>query len=197
MRAYDNLALKQIQLDTLSYTLFDRISSLHPHPFSSSTPIESLKKQQKLYRGSRGQISKNTWLSYKHGSYNTIFELKEVTDKLECSFSAVMSVVERSRINRVLSAKGLLESYGGYDVLCKSAQGHSPNVKLTLLIAPDPESLETTISDTNDYESFPDHEGTLGSNFEEISRFVPAPSVSQLTHLPHSSLIHSRNTVRA
>lgn len=136
MRAYDNLALKQIQLDTLSYTLFDRISSFHPHPFSSSdtnyrTPIESLKKQQKLYRGSRGQISKNTWLSYKHGSYNTIFELKEVTERLECSFSAVMSVVERSRINRVLSAKDSSESYGGYDVLCKSTHGRSSNTKLT------------------------------------------------------------------
>ncbi|CAG8961090.1 hypothetical protein HYFRA_00002633 [Hymenoscyphus fraxineus] len=164
MRAYHNLALKQVQLDTLSYTLFDRISSFHPHRFSTSqettyrTPLESLEKQQKLYRGSRGQISRNTWLSYKHGSYNTIFELKEVTEKLECSFSAVMSVVEKRRINRLLPSKNV--SDGGYDVL-----------------SPNPESLETMICDTNDYESFPDYEGTIGRNFEELSRFVPAPSL--------------------
>jgi N-terminal acetyltransferase B complex non-catalytic subunit len=108
MWAYDHLALKQIQLDTLSYIMLDGISSLHPHGFGTSgkshikAPIEQFKKQQKMIRGAFGHISHNTWLSYKHGSYNTVFELREVSDKLGCTLASIMSVVETMKINRLL-----------------------------------------------------------------------------------------------
>lgn len=109
MRAYERLFLKQVQLDTLSYTMFDRISTLHPHPISDSadgssnmrTLIEHLQKQQKLYKSSREHINKNIWLSFKHGSYNSIFEFREVSQKLSHSLSAIMSVVESNKIHRV------------------------------------------------------------------------------------------------
>lgn len=128
MRAYGNLALKQIQLDTLSYSLFDRISSFHPHPFGHvledsekfKTPIESLQKQQKLYRGARSHISQNSWLSFKHGSYNTVFELREVSQTLSCSLAAVMSVIENRRISRLVPGSAPTDVQdGGYDILCK------------------------------------------------------------------------------
>lgn len=129
MHAYQRLGLKQVQLDTLSYTLFDRISTFHPHPFSHSvsdsssyrTPMESLQKQQKMYRNSRDQISKNIWLSYKHGSYNSIFEIKEVSDTLSRTLSAATSVVESRKISSLVPSKtGSGSSDGGFDILRKS-----------------------------------------------------------------------------
>ncbi|TVY35438.1 N-alpha-acetyltransferase 25,NatB auxiliary subunit [Lachnellula occidentalis] len=168
MHAYQRLGLKQVQLDTLSYTLFDRISTFHPHPFSHSvaeyssyrTPMESLQKQQKMYRSSRDQISKNIWLSYKHGSYNSIFEIKEVSDTLSRTLSAVMSVVESRKISSLIPSKtGSGASNGGFDIL-----------------PPNPEALEAPFSDTNDYETFPNFECTRGPRFEELCRFVPVPS---------------------
>ena len=124
MRAFDNLGLKQIQMDTLSYVMLDRIASFHPHEFSElgdsrfRGPLEAFKKQQKMIRGAPGQISRNSWLSYKHGSYNTVFELKEVSDKLGCTLASVMSVMETVKIKRLLPPKGL--SNDGEDILRKS-----------------------------------------------------------------------------
>jgi N-terminal acetyltransferase B complex non-catalytic subunit len=124
MRAYDNLALKQIQLDTLSYIMFDRISSFHPHGFNQlgdsqfMAPREAIKKQQKMIRGAPGQIRRNRWLSYTHGSYNTVFELGEVMDRLECTLASVMSVTETMKIHRLIPPRE--RDNGGIDILCKS-----------------------------------------------------------------------------
>jgi len=126
MHAYRHLGLKQIQLDTLQYVLFDRISTFHPHPFTHTisnsppyrTPIECLQKQQKMYRGSREHISRNIWLSYKHGSYNSMFEIKEVSDTLSRTLSAAMSVVESRKIFGLIPLKPETSSSdGGYGVL--------------------------------------------------------------------------------
>jgi N-terminal acetyltransferase B complex non-catalytic subunit len=128
MRAYHRLALKQIQLDTLSYTVFDRMSSSHPHASSQSTetsskqhtPLEHLQKQQRLYKSSRENITKNSWLSFKHGSYNTIFEMREVSEMLSNSMSAAMSVIESRKISRVTEpGTPLTEISNGFDILRK------------------------------------------------------------------------------
>jgi N-terminal acetyltransferase B complex non-catalytic subunit len=127
-RAYHRLALKQIQLDTLSYTLFDRLSSLYPHPSSQSTEastkarthLEHLRKQQKLYKSSREHITKNSWLSFKNGSYHSIFEMREVSDMLGHSMSAAMSVIESRRITRLTEpGTPLTEISNGFDLLRK------------------------------------------------------------------------------
>jgi N-terminal acetyltransferase B complex non-catalytic subunit len=129
MRAYYRLALKQVQLDTLSYTLFDRLSSLHPHPSSQATetssktrtPLEHLQKQQKLYKSSRQHITKNSWLSFKHGSYNSIFEMREVSDMLCHTMSAAMSVIESRKVSRLTEPGApLTEISNGFNLLRKS-----------------------------------------------------------------------------
>ena len=126
MRAYYRLGLKQIQLDTLSYTLFDRLSSLHPHPSShftdptgkQRTPLEHLQKQQRLYTSSRESITKNSWLSFKHGSYNSIFEMREVSERLSHSVAAAMSVVESRKISRLTQPGTVLtEISNGFNLL--------------------------------------------------------------------------------
>ena len=126
MRAYHRLALKQIQLDTLSYTIFDRISSFHPHSSVQSTDtsskqhtlLEQLQKQQKLYKSSRENITKNSWLSFKHGSYNSIFELREVSERLLNSLSAAMSVIESRKISRLIDpGTRLTEVSNCFDIL--------------------------------------------------------------------------------
>jgi N-terminal acetyltransferase B complex non-catalytic subunit len=128
MRAYHRLALKNIQLDTLSYTLFDRLSSYHPHPWSQSTdvslkqrrPLEHLQEQQKLYQSSRKHIIKNSWLSFKHGSYNSIFEMREVSKKLTHSIAAAMSVIESRKISRLTEpGTPLTEFSNAFDLLRK------------------------------------------------------------------------------
>ncbi|KAF4637117.1 hypothetical protein G7Y89_g955 [Cudoniella acicularis] len=170
MSQYQELSLKQIQLDTLSYTLFDRISTFHPHSFTPlsedsqpyRTPLESLKKQQKLYRGARGHVRKNIWLSFKHGSYNTIFELMEALDTLSRTISAVMSSIEARKVSRLVEPNTTAQEIvvdGGYDIIPHNL-----------------EMLETPFSDSNDYESFPNFESTKGPRFEEISRVFPGPS---------------------
>jgi N-terminal acetyltransferase B complex non-catalytic subunit len=129
MHAYQRLGLKQIQLDTLSYVLMDRISTFHPHPFTHTisesppyrSPIESFQKQQNMYRGARGHISKNIWLSFKNNNYNSIFEIKEVSDTLSRTLSAAMSVTESLKVSRLIPSKtGSSTSDGGYDVLRES-----------------------------------------------------------------------------
>ncbi|KAF8863346.1 hypothetical protein BDZ45DRAFT_583867 [Acephala macrosclerotiorum] len=161
MRAFQRLFLKQIQLDTLSYTMFDRISTLHPHPISDSpdgpsktrTLIEQLQKQQKLYKTSREHINKNTWLSFKHGSYNAVFEFREVTQKLSHSLSAVMSIIESNKIHRFTT-----------------------NTVPATAVSRMHDLIQTALSDNNDYETFPTYESSLSPTFEELSRFIPGPS---------------------
>ncbi|CAL3964286.1 unnamed protein product [Diplocarpon coronariae] len=168
MRAFQRLALKQVQLDTLSYTLFDRISSFHPHPFThtpdglalSRTPIEQLRKHQKLYKSAEEHVAKNVWLSFKHKSYNSVFEIKEAEDNLSRSLARVMSVIEGKKVARLTEPKrSLSEISQEFDILQSGV-----------------EDSETPFADTNDVETFPNYESTAGPRFEEISRFMPGPS---------------------
>lgn len=128
MRAFERLALKQVQLDTLSYVILDRISTFHPHPFAqlpngsdkTRTPIEQLQKQRKLYKSAQEHSIKNVWLSFKHSSYNSVFEIREVQDSLSRSLARVMSVVESTRIARLVEPKRpLAEISQEYDILSK------------------------------------------------------------------------------
>jgi len=130
LRAYQRLALKQVQLDTLSYTMFDRISSQHPHKFghvpegssADRTTVEQFQKQQKVYRNARGQITKNMWTSFQQNNYNSIFEMKEVSDTLSHTLSGAMSVIESRKILRITEPGTALTSiFGGYDILRKSS----------------------------------------------------------------------------
>jgi N-terminal acetyltransferase B complex non-catalytic subunit len=125
MKAYLHLNLKQIQLDTLGYILLDRISSLHPHPFSSApdgssenySPVEHLKRHQKMYRNIRGQVAQNTWKAFEHGSYDTIFQFKEFSDIMSSGMIATSSFAETKRIVRLI--KPTTYTNGSYKILRK------------------------------------------------------------------------------
>lgn len=141
MRAYQRLGVKQIQLDTLSYILFDRVSSFHPHPFSRNihgssqflSPIEHFEKQQNLYRKTRDHVSKNCWLSLENGSYNSIFQIKEFDESISHSMSAAMSVVESRKISRLTQPSvPLTTSSHGYDDFSKSSHSVLCKIELTL-----------------------------------------------------------------
>jgi N-terminal acetyltransferase B complex non-catalytic subunit len=127
MRAYNRLGVKQIQGDTLSYTLFDRISSLHPHSVDESgpsaellDPSRQLQKLQRLYRGFRKNIITNSWKSFEHGSYDSIFQLMEVSSRLSQSMAAATSAIELRRIDRLTQPNAVLSPDShGYDVLRK------------------------------------------------------------------------------
>lgn len=127
MRAYQRLGIKQIQHDTLAYTLFDRISSLHPHPFAQydsskmPSPIDHLVEHQKVYKTFAAQIRKNSFRSFEHGSYDTIFQLMEVTERLSHSKAAILTVVESRKISRLTEpGVALTMRSHGYDILRRS-----------------------------------------------------------------------------
>ena len=126
MRAYKRLGIKQIQNTTLSYTMFDGIATMHPHPFPSGDNlqqrgvIEELRDQQKIYKYSPKQISNRIWTSFEQNNYNTVFELEEVKKALAYNVSAVRPMIESRRVSRLLEPKmWLTTSSFGYDILRK------------------------------------------------------------------------------
>ncbi|KAK6615242.1 cytoskeleton organization protein [Botrytis cinerea] len=163
MKAYLHLSLKQIQLDTLGYSVLDRISSMHPHPFPSAPdgssenlkPVDHLKKQRKMYGNCRHQVSNNTWKAFEHGSYNTIFQFQEFSEIITNTLSAVSSAVETTKISRLLKQNAPSDVFS--------------------ILPKNPEMLEI-FSDSSDYTSFPDYESTLGTGLEKSTRFAPGPS---------------------
>jgi N-terminal acetyltransferase B complex non-catalytic subunit len=128
MRAYQRLALKNIQLDTLSYVLFDRLSTFHPRPFTShcgepaseKSPLLHLKRHQKVYKDAYEQISKNIWLSFKHGSYNSIYNIQKIEEELSRGLGAAMSVIESRRASRFSDPGSSMTAVShGYNLLGK------------------------------------------------------------------------------
>ncbi|TQS36684.1 hypothetical protein Golomagni_02856 [Golovinomyces magnicellulatus] len=168
LRAYRRLALKQIQLDTLSYTLLDRISTFHPHPYdqlidgmtAKNSPIDYLTKQDRLYQKITGQISSNIWLSFQHGSYNSIFEMREVSERLSRGLSAATCVIESRRISRLLVPSN--------DVIALPQK----YVEIPL-------SSTLNLMDNNDYLTFPSFENSQGPTFIELCNFFPPPSFNR------------------
>jgi N-terminal acetyltransferase B complex non-catalytic subunit len=184
--AFQRLGVKQIQLDTLSYALYDRISSLHPHSFGSHihgasefpNPVEHLEKQQKFYERTRDYVNRNRWTSLEHGSYNSIFEMKEFEDKIKHSISAAMSVVENRKIARLAHpGTPLGPASMGHDIFGKLMDPTFNGMYLTRSVALDQESSYEALSDTNDYESTPSFEATQAVPFGKFLQLGFGPSV--------------------
>ena len=123
-RAFQRLSIKQIQYASLSYYMFDGISSLHPHPFPSEdvstqrTILDDLRETQKIYRTSTKSINNKCWSAFEHNNYNTILELEEFRKALAYSMSAVMSVIEGRKVSRLTQPSNPLTSVScGYDIL--------------------------------------------------------------------------------
>jgi N-terminal acetyltransferase B complex non-catalytic subunit len=132
--AYKRLATKQIQHASLSYQMFDGISSLHPHPFpseasdSDSTPhgtvIEELRGHQKVYKTAVKSTLAKSWSAFEHNSYNTILELEDFKNAITFNMSVVMSVIESRRVSRLTQPNvQLTATSGGYDILRKHILG--------------------------------------------------------------------------
>jgi N-terminal acetyltransferase B complex non-catalytic subunit len=128
MRAYYRLGLKQIQNETLGYLLFDRISSLHPHAVTDARigskelldPSTQLKRLQSLNRAQKNQCTTNSWRSFEHGSYDSVFQMTEVSDRLSRSMALAMSAIELRKIHRLSNPDAALTwNSHGYDLLRK------------------------------------------------------------------------------
>jgi N-terminal acetyltransferase B complex non-catalytic subunit len=129
LRAYKKLGLKQIQTETLGYLMSDRISSMHPHPvedYDSNSdmdvldPCERLENIQKMSRNFKNQIATNSWKAFECGSYDTVFQLLEVSNRLSQSLNIASAVIELRRIKRITDPKAVMDSNNyGYDLLRK------------------------------------------------------------------------------
>lgn len=129
MRAYTKLRLKGIQMETLAYVLFDRISTLHPHPCADIMagedaqpfdPAMELERLQHKYRRFKKEITPQYWRSLDSGSYDSVFQLVDSIEKLSGSIGSVISVVELRKIVRMTRPQEeLTKSSHGYDILRK------------------------------------------------------------------------------
>lgn len=122
MRAFERLDLKNIQLDTLAHTLFDRMSTLHPHNFAIQPdenmllkdPLEQIQKQVSMYKIARDQSLRQIWRSLDTGSYASAIQIREVVDTLSQTLSAATSSIEARRISRLTGHTSSKSSPNGF-----------------------------------------------------------------------------------
>lgn len=128
LRAYNKLNIKQIQGDTLGYIIFDRISSLHPHPVQDGIngtaqildPMANIANVQRMYGNIPTQINNNSRRSFEAGSYDSVCQLVNASDKLSRSIGTAITVVELRKIVRMTDQNAVLSRQTqGYDLLRK------------------------------------------------------------------------------
>ncbi|KAH8815250.1 N-acetyltransferase B complex non catalytic subunit-domain-containing protein [Xylogone sp. PMI_703] len=160
--AYKRLGIKQIQHSTLAYTLFDRISSLHPHDFTDTEhttgdlkdPLHELVKQQSIYESAVTNSRKSSWQALEFGNYEPIIQFSDFAKRMGSSMSGVMSAVEHRKILRITQPK------------------IASNFKLNDLYASNTDEVEF-FHDNNDNECFPNFECTPSQPFEVFTRSGP------------------------
>ncbi|KFY06783.1 hypothetical protein V492_07759 [Pseudogymnoascus sp. VKM F-4246] len=166
LRAYHKLNIKQIQGDTLGYVIFDRISSLHPHPVQDEIngttqtldPAANIAHVQRMYGNVRGQINNNSRRSFEAGSYDSVCQLVNASDQLSRSIGTAITVVELRKIVRITDQNA---------VLTKHSQGYD-------LLPSDP--VTNQFANNLDYKCYPDFETSNCPSVEVWLRLGPPPS---------------------
>ncbi|KFY04476.1 hypothetical protein O988_00742, partial [Pseudogymnoascus sp. VKM F-3808] len=152
LRAYHKLNIKQIQGDTLGYVIFDRISSLHPHPVQD----EINGTAQTL--DPAANIASVQRMSFEAGSYDSVCQLDNASDKLSRSIGTAITVLEHRKIVRMTDPNA---------VLTKQSQGYN-------LLPSNPVSHQ--YYDNLDYKSYPDFETSDCPPIEKWLRLGPKPT---------------------
>ncbi|ELR02124.1 hypothetical protein VC83_06962 [Pseudogymnoascus destructans] len=166
LRAYNKLNIKQIQGDTLGYIIFDRISSLHPHPVQDEIngtaqtldPAANIANVQRMYGNVRTQINNNCKRSFEAGSYDSVCQLVNASDKLSRSIGTAITVIELRKIVRMTDQNA---------VLTKQSQGYD-------LLPSDP--ITNQFANNLDYKCYPDFETSSCPSVEMWLRLGPPPS---------------------
>lgn len=114
MKTYKRLAVKNLQQETLSHTLFTRFATIHPHPadmgFGPNTerkdkdPISALRAVLKAYKSSARQVAVGKRLFLEKGRYSMLLGVLEIEDTMKRSLCKVMWVLERRRMKRLIRA---------------------------------------------------------------------------------------------
>ncbi|RDW64145.1 hypothetical protein BP5796_10647 [Coleophoma crateriformis] len=184
MRAYDRLGIKQIQTTTLAYTLFDRISSLHPHPFvhlqdgghRTKSPMEQLANHQTTYESFAGQVSRNIFRAFEHGSYDSAVQLVGTSQFLTESDASILAFLESRRMSRITEPELLLKPEAhGFNLLPYNC-GSMP--------------FKTDYRTSFDYKSFPNFEATNCPSFVGYTALGPDVSVKRLTKSLLAERVH-------
>ncbi|KFZ13020.1 hypothetical protein V502_06820 [Pseudogymnoascus sp. VKM F-4520 (FW-2644)] len=166
LRAYNKLNIKQIQGDTLGYIIFDRISSLHPHPVQDEIngtaqtldPAANIANVQRMYGNVRTQINNNSRRSFEAGSYDSVCQLVNASDRLSRSIGTAITVVELRKIVRMTDQNAVLSRQSqGYDLL--------PSNPVT-----------NQFCNNLDFKCYPDFETSDAPSVEILLRLGPPPS---------------------
>ncbi|KFY55521.1 hypothetical protein V496_06983 [Pseudogymnoascus sp. VKM F-4515 (FW-2607)] len=166
LRAYNKLNIKQIQGDTLGYIIFDRISSLHPHPVQDEIngttqvldPAANIAQVHRMYGNVRTQINNNSKRSFEAGSYDSVCQLENASDKLSRSIGTAVTVVELRKIVRMTDPNA---------VLSRQSQGYN-------LLPSHP--ISNQFANNLDFKCYPDFETSNNPSVEMWLRLGPPPS---------------------
>lgn len=178
MRAYKRLNLKQIQLETLGYMLFDRLSSLHPQSWADKAATIPGKKDAETfdhltvlesthshYKKFQLEIRKNSMRCFVNGSYDSVFQLQSSIDDLKGSLGSVLSVMERRTIARYREQKQhkivFTKDSHGYDILPSAI-------------------MRSHLHDNLDYKNFPNYQLPNRTPFVHCFSLGPKPSEERM-----------------
>ena len=113
-KAYGNLSIKHLQLDTVAHNLFTRISTIHPwpaknRPKDSTTdedrdPRLGLEQALNFYEKNKEKIPKMTKLAVEYGSYGQVIGVLDLAKKMENSVCRFLWEVELRRTLRACNA---------------------------------------------------------------------------------------------
>ncbi|KAF2842890.1 hypothetical protein M501DRAFT_1027763 [Patellaria atrata CBS 101060] len=104
---YRDINIKEIMVDSLSYVLFSRISSIHPFDVTTGSTQQSgdlssmLTSAIKVYPASLDKIRAFMSADIKEVEYDKLFEVAELQDSLSQSITRQMLIQEQRRILRL------------------------------------------------------------------------------------------------
>ena len=109
-KAYSQLSIKHLQLDTVAHNLFTRISTIHPWPAKNRLkdfttdedrdPRLGLEQALKFYEKNKEKIPRMTKLALEHGSYGQVIGFLDLAKKMENSVCRFLWEVELRRTLR-------------------------------------------------------------------------------------------------
>lgn len=183
LRAYKRLGIKNLQHETVAHMLYTRFSTIHPrlvHTYDNmiltdneKDPAKALGVALSSYGTSARQatVGKRSFLEM--GRYHMLLDLLEVEAGIKGSFSRLMLLVERRRMQRLCQETShdqyadLLGNCDPYPVDGTSTRSLTPTVP-----------FPKRIHDRRNYDSIPNYEAFGQPKFAEYLDLGPRPGVS-------------------
>lgn len=172
MERYSRLSIKNIQHATISWVLYTRISTIHPHPVTMSRtnggvqtiidPASDMVQALEWHKSASGLTQKSVLSMQENGQWNMSLDALSTSTHVGSGFSKLLLFVETKRIARFLSVSHEIQSPDlstSFDVITQAFYRALAN---TIKVAVPPRT-----QDTRDRLAFPNYEAHGQLTFEE------------------------------